>query len=395
MNENNHSMAIVVIGYNKKDGLCRLLKSLNDADYRGELVTLIISIDKSDTEEVVDLAKSFVWKHGNKRVRTFEERQGLRKHVLSCGDFLDEFDAIFIFEDDIMVSPQFYKFGRLSVEHYYNNPSIAGISLYSPSWHYDANFPFEPQKDIFDTYFMEYAQSWGQIWMKNQWKAFREWYNDNIDFFKTEQQEDIPLNLYTWGDNSWLKYHIAYCICNHKSFVYPYYSFSTTFSQKGTHIGSDLTRFQSNMMIRDISHYQFAEFNQDAIRYDGFFENINVKEYLQNKWNAYVIMDLYGRHRKYDKDALVLSTQVLPYEIKHQYALQLRPIEHNALLDIDGEGIYLYDAKMGRECSKKEKTQQLLQVWNYFMKERFMTWKEIIPVSKQKMKNVIQTLFLK
>lgn len=392
MNENVYSMAIVAVGYNKTESMLRLLNSLNNADYDKDTITLIISIDRSDTKEVVQLAEKFHWRHGEKEIRTFKERQGLRKHILSCGDFLEKYDAIFVFEDDIMVSPQFYRFGKACLEYYYYDENIAGISLYSPSWNYDANFSFEPQKDRFDTYFMEYAQSWGQIWIKNQWKAFREWYEHNVDFFTIEQSQDIPSNLYTWGENSWLKYHIAYCLCKHKFFVYPYYSFSTTFSEKGTHIGSDMTRFQANMMIRDISHYKFAEFSENAIRYDTFFESINIKEYLQNKWKVSIVVDLYGRHKKYGREDLVLSTKSLPYEVKYQYALQLRPIEYNVLFDISGEGIFLYDTKTGRKCLKKEKTQQLLRIWNYFMKERFLEVREIIPVSKQKFQNFIKAL---
>lgn len=78
--------AIIAIGYNKVNSILRLLNSLNEAVYDDEQITLIVSVDKSDTDKVLCVANDFMWKHGEKQIRTFGERQGLKKHILSCGD---------------------------------------------------------------------------------------------------------------------------------------------------------------------------------------------------------------------------------------------------------------------------------------------------------------------
>ena len=103
-------IAIIAIAYNRPQGLFRLLNSLNAAHYPDKDVTLIISIDKSDTDTVERAADAFVWNHGTKRVKKHNENLGLHKHIMSQGEELDRYDAIIVLENDIVVSPAFYTF---------------------------------------------------------------------------------------------------------------------------------------------------------------------------------------------------------------------------------------------------------------------------------------------
>ena len=179
--------AIIAIGYNNAVALSRLLDSLNKAKYDGDTVPLIISLDKSDNMQVEETARSFRWEHGDKEVRTSSEHQGLRKHILSCGDYLQKYDAVFIFEDDTLAAQSYYSYGKQCIEYYQNDDRIAGISLYSFAWNQNANFPFEPVKNQYDTYFMQYAPSWGQIWLRKPWKNFIEWYGKHKNLFDAEK----------------------------------------------------------------------------------------------------------------------------------------------------------------------------------------------------------------
>ena len=62
-------IAIVTVGYNRVDSLSRLLASLNNANYSNDEVTLVISVDKSNTNIVEEFADSFLWKYGKKNRR--------------------------------------------------------------------------------------------------------------------------------------------------------------------------------------------------------------------------------------------------------------------------------------------------------------------------------------
>ena len=163
--------AIISVAYNRPHSLNRLLGSLKRANYAGAKdVTLIISIDKSNNDNVYAVASDFEWPHGEKKIIRHEQNIGLRKHIISCGDLSDVYGSVIIFEDDMYVGPGFYSFARQALEKYINDPKIAGISLYSYTHNEFARAPFMPVADGFDAYFMQVPSSYGQIWTQKQWE---------------------------------------------------------------------------------------------------------------------------------------------------------------------------------------------------------------------------------
>ena len=59
--------AIIVVAYNRPSSLQRLLNSLTRADYSVyDSINLIISIDYSNSAEVISIAKNFSWQFGQK-----------------------------------------------------------------------------------------------------------------------------------------------------------------------------------------------------------------------------------------------------------------------------------------------------------------------------------------
>ena len=385
-----NTVAIVVICYNKVDSLLRLLESLNRADYGEDEPTLIISIDKSDNPRVEKTAQEFEWYHGEKKIRTFSERQGLRKHVLSCGAYLHVYDALYVFEDDTLAAESYYQFGKRCIEFYKENESIAGIALYSPAWNQNANFPFEPIRNQYDTYFMQYAPSWGQIWLKKPWLDFIEWYQNNQRLFEIKENNDIPSILYSWGENSWLKYHVAYCAIKKKYFVYPYCSYTTDFVEKGTHFVQNITRFQVNLIQGRIKELCLAPFNDEAVYYNAFFENEQIRQFYQKK-NIKVKVDLYGCQSVSPNMGFILTTQNLPFQVIEEYALQLRPVELNVLMKIEGKGIFLYDTSKKVSKAPEKRSNFYVRRWDYFMKDRFFMWNEIIPLCVAKAANLLRS----
>ena len=177
------NIAVVAVAYNRKEALQRLLDTISSAVYdNNENVTLIISIDKSNTDIVEQFADGYEWNHGDKIVDKHEENLGLRNHMLSLGKWFDRFDAIIVLEDDIVVAPDYYNYAKQTVQKYNSNEKIAGISLYGFKLNYLNNLPFEPVYKGYEVYFMNCAMSWGEIWMKNQWKVFYQWYLKHEEF---------------------------------------------------------------------------------------------------------------------------------------------------------------------------------------------------------------------
>ncbi len=343
-------IAIVIIAYNRVDSLRNLLNSINNAFYLEVQVPLIISIDKSDKSEVEDFADDFVWKNGEKRVIKHKVNLGLRKHVLECGNLLEEFDALIVLEDDLIVAPNFYFYSVASIEQYFNNPEIAGISLYNFQINYLTITPFYPIKNEFDAYFINCAQSWGQIWMKNQWNDFISWYNVNNDEFV--ELNHLPKSLSSWPPSSWLKYHTRYCIERNKYFVYPYTSLTTNNGEEGTHNAQLSSLFQVRLQKGRKQIYKLPDLDNNAIYYDGFFENKGIAQFISNCFNISkneICVDLNGEKRNRENKRYWLTTQAARFKILKQFGLRYKPVEENIYNITTGNEIFLYD------CSVKHK----------------------------------------
>ena len=334
--------AIVAVGYNRPASMQRLLNSLAGCFYDNDNVTLIISIDNCGTNEVEECANSFSWRFGEKKVITYYERLGLRKHILHCGDFVIDYDAIAVFEDDIVAAPGFYIYMKEAVEKYKNNDQIAGISLYNHLWNVHVEMPFEPAPTPFDTYFLQFAQSWGQVWTKNQWLAFREWYNRNCEEFG--EIEGIPLGVCKWPKSSWLKYHIRFCIEQNKYFVYPYKALSTCFSDIGMHCKVSDTHLQVPILTAIQERYRFPDLNDpDCAIYDAYFERRCLSGKLGGIDANDISVNLYGYKGTTEKKRYVLTMKKMPYKIVDSYGLQYRPHELNIFFSAHGNDIFLYD----------------------------------------------------
>lgn len=329
-------IGIIAVAYNRVKSLQRLLGSLERVEFGAAEVDLIISIDKSDTDVVEKFADNYQWEFGKKEVIKHASNLGLKNHMLSLGRHFDNYDALVVLEDDTIVSPALYSYACQTVEFYKDNEEIAGISLYSFPLNNYTNMPFEPQKNKYDVFLMQIAQSWGEIWMKHQWLAFYEWYKSNIDFAPSD---NVPHTLFKW-EKSWLKYHNRYCIENNKYFVYPYHSISSNCGDMGIHAVCTYNNFQT-VLAQSIDTLNFPSC-EVAIKYDGFYEFQGLYDKLHFT-NSECCLDLNGYKKCSQGKRFWITTQNLPYKIIKTYGLKLRPIEQNILSEIDGNEIFLYD----------------------------------------------------
>ena len=342
---------IVAIGYNRPNSLRRLLLSLENAHYHNSAVDLVVSIDYSAAQDdVVSAISDFVWHHGSYQVRCQERRLGLRTHVLSCGDLVENYDLLIMLEDDLVVSPEFFTYAINVAAFYCNHPKIAGISLYKHESHPNLGRPFVPLCNGFDVYLMKFAQSWGQCWTKDMWLSFREWYVENESRDLSEGAL-LPNYIAEWNRQSWLKYFMRYITEKELYFVYPYQSLSTNVSEAGEHNEAAKTDFQVPILFGK-KDYRFPAFDE-AVRYDVFFEREDICANLFPEFHGKKILDLYGTRTTYDGADYVISTRALPYVSIRGIKMKYRPMEVNLLFPEDGNDIHVYDIsrsdKPGRE----------------------------------------------
>ena len=265
--------AIVVVGYNRPEAIKRLLISINNAYYMFDDIPLFVSIDECElSNEVEKVVRDMEWKHGDIIIRRFKNRQGLRRHIIQCGDLSEKYGAVIILEDDLVVSPSFYQFTYEAVNFYRNNQQICGISLYSHAWNGYAGISFMPMQNQYDVYMGQFSISWGQCWTAAQWKSFKEWYAENENKLPKENFS-MPSNILTWNDQSWGKYFASYLVEKNLYYIIPYVSMSTNFSEAGQHCSQSNATYQVSLLVGLKRNYLFPEVI-DAVKYDIFFERI-------------------------------------------------------------------------------------------------------------------------
>ncbi|KAJ1423227.1 hypothetical protein B484DRAFT_106566 [Ochromonadaceae sp. CCMP2298] len=135
---------IKVLAYNRPLSLQRLLTSLAQADYMGHTVSLEILIDGAKYEaksgsgsglgssnetaqaaaaavklEVGEIASNFEWLYGPKSVLLQGSNVGLAMQWYNCWKPQSAFEAAFVFEDDLQLSPFYFVWARSAVDKYY------------------------------------------------------------------------------------------------------------------------------------------------------------------------------------------------------------------------------------------------------------------------------------
>ena len=330
---------VVVVAYNRPRSLKRLLKSLTHAAYPNKDITLVISIDRSESNsDVLQIANNFEWEYGTKDVLYHEKNLGLKNHILKCGDLSLKYGSVIVLEDDLFVSPSFYYYTIEALRFINGNSKIGGISLYNHQMNVHTNDHFGALQDGYDNWYFQFASSWGQAWSKANWMDFRSWLGENKNL---EEISRIPAYVRSWSDKSWLKFYIAYLIEKNRYFIYPKISLTTNFSDAGTHVLSDSTIFQVPLLQEVKKTYNFSDIEHSKAVYDAFFESENLLELLGLTKDTCCI-DLHG-YKPHEGERYWLTDRILDYKFLYSYSRSLKPIEANIFCNIRGNDLFLYD----------------------------------------------------
>lgn len=139
---------VKVLAFNRLDSLTRCLRSLAAADYLSDRVHLHIHVDHfngsaevdrklGESYRILEFVDGFDWKFGEKIVHYRTQNAGLQAQWLEAWWPSSDDEFAFVVEDDLEVSPFYYKFLRsLILNYYYNDanfrPYIYGASLQRP-----------------------------------------------------------------------------------------------------------------------------------------------------------------------------------------------------------------------------------------------------------------------
>lgn len=365
--------AVIVVGYNRPDSLRRLLASIGGASYPRDDVPLVISLDRSPvTEELMNIANSFQWDYGPKVIRSFPSRQGLRHHILQCGDLVEEYGAVIVLEDDVTVAPGYYVFALDALDTYAGDLRVSGISLYSHQVNEFARRRFTPVHDGGDVFFGQFSCSWGQCWSRSQWKEFKTWYDSRVS--RLEMSGGVPSAVTRWPETSWAKYFVHYMVEMERYYAIPRVSYSTNNGDAGQHNDVASNVYQVPLEF-GYPRTRFVPFDS-GVKYDAHFGRVGMQEILAlDLPSGRFVVDLFGTRECLDGVRFLVSTKVLPFRIVDSYGLRLRPMEMNVLLGVRGDAIRLYDVQNSAPRVKFRSDVSLSRIG---YEHRTLSWREAL-----------------
>ncbi|GFZ18091.1 hypothetical protein Acr_26g0013600 [Actinidia rufa] len=191
------TLTIKVLAFNRISSLSRCLRSLSGADYGGDRVNLHVYIDHfrvledesasldeklNESQRILDFVDGFSWRFGEKLVHYRTGNVGLQAQWLEAWWPSSDDEFAFVVEDDLEVSPLYYKFLRGLIENYYYNasnfrPWIYGASLQRPRFvpgKHGNKLELDSDTRIF---LYQLVGTWGQLLFPRPWKEFRLWYD--------------------------------------------------------------------------------------------------------------------------------------------------------------------------------------------------------------------------
>lgn len=362
------NLAIAVAAYNRPACLTRLLDSLTRVR-ASHGVHLIVSIDAGGPASVGEIARRCRWPHGPVEVIEHKERLGLKGNILACGDLTEHHDAVIVLEDDLYASPELVEYARQAVDFYADDPSVGGISLYSPVHNEIPRLPFQPLHDGHDVYFMQIPSSWGQCWTRWMWRSFRDWVAEN----SVASRPDIPLphSFRNWQPTSWKKEFAGFLVDTGRYFVYPRTGYTTNFGDPGAHWRDATSALQCPLVPHAAAQghpRRFCRLSESGAVYDAWSE---IEPRLIQALNPDLAsldfdIDLYGTKRHADVTRPLVATIRPGAKPTARFGLELRPHESNLIHGLPGTELGLFEADSVRRNGPLPLRRELRRGQQYF-----------------------------
>ncbi|XP_071929788.1 uncharacterized protein [Coffea arabica] len=193
------TLIIKVLTFNRLPSLSRCLTSLSNAHYdNSTTVHLHIFIDHFPLEndkgsqdldsklnlsrQILDFVDGFKWDFGEKLVHYRNWNAGLQSQWLEAWWPSSDHEFAFVVEDDLEVSPLYFRYLKALILNYYYNesnfsPMIYGASLQRPRFvpgKHGNKLQADNQSRLF---LYQLVGTWGQLLFPKPWKEFRLWYD--------------------------------------------------------------------------------------------------------------------------------------------------------------------------------------------------------------------------
>ena len=181
-------LRVIVFGFNRSESLNACLTALNEALYDGDRVGLHVWLDRSYPDQRVDagclnVSQSFNFTHGTYSVHVQASHAGVQGQWMNAWRPRSNTREIaLLLEDDITVSPFFWRWLKMAHRAYAVRDDVSGFSVSHPEMeHMNGGLLEVP---INYTIFMyKVICTWGYSPRANSWRAFQDW------FYQTEKDK--------------------------------------------------------------------------------------------------------------------------------------------------------------------------------------------------------------
>ncbi|WAR15499.1 hypothetical protein MAR_005604 [Mya arenaria] len=264
-----YDLRILVIVYNRAQSMLRLLNSINEANFDGDNVKLEVWIDRSKAGVVdtltVKTAEEFVFKHGHYEVLKHSQHVGIYGQWFATWKArVNSSEIAVILEDDLIVSPHFYKYLKLVHNKYDNVPEINGFSLQGISIKHAIGYSSQtleaPESCL--VYLYPVLGTWGFSPSRDNWIHFLEWFSQVIQ--NKTFQPYVPGNVVTaWykifqaqgrADGEQSIYHIYHSWKFKEYTLYPNFKghkgLTTNWLEAGLHYSGNASK-PSNELLKE------------------------------------------------------------------------------------------------------------------------------------------------
>lgn len=181
------TFSIIVLTFNRPLSLLRCLRSVRDAHYDSEILDLHIWIDRdsktqSTNDLVLHIALNFLWPHGEKHVHVWDQHVGL--YLQWIDSYIPEQlnKRVVILEDDMEVSPQYFRWLSLAYKMYSNRTDIFGYTLQRARLRADQrNYRNKLNVSNAEKAFLYLLLgTWGYSPEPEVWRQFRSWFYKTV-----------------------------------------------------------------------------------------------------------------------------------------------------------------------------------------------------------------------
>ena len=165
---NKNTIGIFVLAFNRLQHLKKVINAISKYTKKNEVVYVFADNSKNKNLKVKQV-HSYLKKLNPKKFKVIirDYNFGLKKNWWHAYDFMfKKYDKVICLEDDTIIKKNFMIFMRKKLRAYQFNKKIMSITGYA--------FPISlPKNYVYDIFFSQRSNSWGQASWRRVWKLFK------------------------------------------------------------------------------------------------------------------------------------------------------------------------------------------------------------------------------